>query len=121
MFVVGLSQAGEPPPPPIPDDPKGWVFEGLPRDESSDPYKRRHRHPGGDKFSLSDQLKARLPKVDKQGLAVLRSFVNGKGGGLPFMFFEKTFPTEAQDVVLREVRKTKVAFCVFQQYFASYL
>lgn len=103
----------------MPDDSKGWVLEGLPPDESCDPYKRRHKYPGGNKFSLSDQLKTNLPKVDKQGLAALRSFVNGKGGGLPFMFFEKTFPKEAQDVVLEEVRKTKVVLCVFQIFFAS--
>ncbi|CAB1112373.1 unnamed protein product [Ectocarpus sp. CCAP 1310/34] len=71
-------------------------------DESSEPYTRRNKHPGGDKFSLSDDLKASLPKVDKAGLSALRSFVNGKGQALPFTFFEKTFPKEAQDIVLNE-------------------
>lgn len=88
-------------------------MKGLPRDESSEPYTRRNKHPGGDTFSLSDDLKGSLPKVDKAGLSALRSFVNGKGQALPFTFFEKTFPKEAQDIVLNEVMKPRVVVFEF--------
>ncbi|CAB1112026.1 unnamed protein product [Ectocarpus sp. CCAP 1310/34] len=89
---------------------------GLPRDESSEPYTRRNKHPGRDKFSLSDDLKASLPKVDKAGLSALRSFVNGKGQALPFTFFEKTFPKEAQDIVLKESLALQAAEIVSSMY-----
>ncbi|CAB1117574.1 unnamed protein product [Ectocarpus sp. CCAP 1310/34] len=91
------------------------MLKGLPRDESSEPNTRRNKHPGGDKFSLSDDLKASLPKVDKAVLSALRSFVNGKGQALPFTFFEKTFPKEAQDIVLKEMKRNKEVVREFQE------
>ena len=69
----------------------------------SEAHKRRHKHRGGKKFTLSGELKARLPKLDKAGLEVLRDFGNGKDKSLPFKFFEETFPVTCQDIVLKEV------------------
>ena len=69
----------------------------------SEAHKRRHKHRGGKKFTLSGELKARLPKLDKAGLEVLRDFGNGKDKSLPFKFFEATFPVTCQDIVLKEV------------------
>lgn len=101
-----LYQAGEEPTPPerAPADPKGWKLGGLPVDPESEAYIRRHKHPGGGKFSLSSSLKARLPKFDRAGLDVVRDFVSGKDKSLPFKFFEEAFPKECQDIILNEVR-----------------
>lgn len=102
-----LSQPGQAPAPPtlpVPEDELGWVLEGLPLDVESEAYKRRHKHRGGKKFTLSGELKARLPKLDKAGLEVLRYFIDGKDKSLPFKFFEEAFPTTCQDIVLKEVR-----------------
>ena len=100
---VLLSQAGETRPPPPPAHPQGWRTEAMPKDEGSRAHQRRHKHRGGDKFSLADSLKARLPKLGRRGLEVLRGFVKGKGDKLPFTFFEEAFPAAAQNIVLEEV------------------
>lgn len=106
------SQKGQPPPPLGPHDPKGWVTDGLPVDETSPAFLRRNKHKGGRKFSLTSDLLERLPKVNQQGLQAVRDFVGGKGPYLPFQFFEECFPREAQDIVLQEVRDCwPVFFC----------
>ena len=69
----------------------------------SEAHKRRHKHRGGKKFTLSGELKARLLKLDRAGLEVLRNFNNGKDKSLPFKFFEEAFPITCQDIVLKEV------------------
>ena len=66
--------------------------------------KRRHKHRGGKHFTLSGELKARLLKLDKAVLEVLREFGNGKEKSLPFKFSKEAFPITCQDIVLKEVR-----------------
>lgn len=79
-------------------------MKGLPDDEQSDEFKRRNKHTGGDSFSLAAGLRARLPQLNRAGLAVARDFVLGKTPSLPFTFFEEAFPKPAQDIILDEVR-----------------
>lgn len=103
-----MSQAGQPPVPPVPPvpvDDKGWVLGGLEKDVDSDVYKRRHKHKGGDKFSLSAGLTGRLPAADRGGLDVVGNFINGKDNSFPFMFFNETFPEACQKIVLDEVSR----------------
>ena len=69
----------------------------------SEAHKRRHKHRGGKTFTLSGELKVRLPKLDKAGLEILRDFGNGKDKPLSFKFFEEAFPITCQDIVLKEV------------------
>lgn len=73
-------------------------MEGLPRDTESDAFKRRHKHVGGNRCSLSGALKDRLPKMDKGGLDILRNLIRGKDKSLPFKFFEECFPQKSQDI-----------------------
>lgn len=98
----------EPETPDDPEDPEGWQLKGLLDDPQFDEFKRRHKHTGRDKFSLAAGLRQELPQLNRAGLSVARDFVNGKTTRLPFTFFEKTFPTEAQDIILREVTRVVV-------------
>lgn len=99
---------GQPPPAAVPDapvDPKGWKLGGLPDDESSDNFRRKNMHPGGHRFSLAADLQARLPQLNRAGLSTARDFVGGgKDKSLPFVFFQETFPVQARDIILEEVR-----------------
>lgn len=99
-----MLQAGQPASPAEPDDPKGWKLGGLPDDPTSDEFKRRNKHPGGDKFSLAPSLLAYLPKLNLAGLSVARDFIKGKTTSLTNTFFQKAFPEEAQDIILEGVR-----------------
>ena len=69
----------------------------------SEACKRRHKHHGGKNFTLSGELKARLPNLDRAGLEVLREFGNGKDKSLPFKFSKEAFPITCQDIILKEV------------------
>eukprot|EP00752_Nemacystus_decipiens_P017671 g15842.t1 len=97
---VPKATAGQPAPPAECDDPKGWKLGGLPDDPNSSEFKRRNKHPGGDKFSLGPSLLAYLPKLNVAGLSVARDFIKGKKASLTNTFFQKAFPEEAQDIVL---------------------
>ena len=85
----------------------------MPDDPTSDEFKRRNKHPGGDKFSIAPSLQTQLPQLNKGGLSVARDFVRGKTKSLPFTFFEKAFPTEAQDIILEGVRSHVVTVFFF--------
>ena len=84
----------------------------MPDDPTSDEFKRRNKHLGGDKFTLAPILLTQLPQLNKGGLSVARDFVRGKTKSLPFTFFEKAFPTEAQDIILEVVRSHVVSVFV---------
>ena len=85
----------------------------MPDDPTSDEFKRRNKHLGGDKFTLAPILLTQLPQLNKGGLSVARDFVRGKTKSLPFTFFEKAFPTEAQDIILEGVRSHVVTVFFF--------
>ncbi|CAB1114436.1 unnamed protein product [Ectocarpus sp. CCAP 1310/34] len=72
--------------------------------------KRMHKHTGGDKFQLAPSLIARLPKLNRTDLNVLRNFIDGKDKSLPFKFFEEAFPPACQDIILTKTNKY-VNFC----------
>ena len=108
-----IFQASQPAPPTEPDDPEGWKFGGLPDHPTSDELKRRNKHPGGDNFSLAPSLLTQIPQLNKGGLSVARDFVRGWTKSLPFTFFEKAFPTEAQDIILDGVRSHVVTVFFF--------
>lgn len=55
-------------------------------------------------FSLAPTLRTQLPQLNKAGLAAARDFIGGKTKLLPFTFFEKTFPKDAQNIVIEQVR-----------------
>ena len=87
----------------------------MPDDPTYDEFKRRNKHPGSDKISLTPSLLTQLPQLNKSGLYVARDFVRGKTKSLPFTFFEKAFPTEAQDIILGRVRSHVVTVFFFER------